>query len=99
MGWGLAVRIALPMSSKVDSTKPYRCPNCERALYDRTAKRCGYCGAEIPAALQFSPEEMRAIEAQREKWKAASSHALSFKKPERSTDGPPPDFFPGSSGL
>ncbi|MCX6953624.1 MAG: hypothetical protein NTV51_15850, partial [Verrucomicrobia bacterium] len=34
----------------------FTCQSCARALYDRTQKKCGYCGAEIPEALRFSKQ-------------------------------------------
>lgn len=40
----------------MDHKAPGKCPSCNRALYDRTQKKCGYCGAGIPEALRFSPE-------------------------------------------
>ena len=32
----------------------FPCPSCQRSLYDRTRKTCGYCGAVIPEALRFT---------------------------------------------
>lgn len=40
----------------MENKAPGKCPSCNRALYDRTQKKCGYCGAEIPEALRFSKE-------------------------------------------
>ena len=39
-----------------------QCPACQRVLYNRRLKRCGFCGAEIPEGLRFSPEESAAID-------------------------------------
>ena len=36
------------------------CPNCKRELYNRRQTHCGYCGAEIPKELRFTPEEIAA---------------------------------------
>jgi hypothetical protein len=36
------------------------CPSCKRPLASRRHKLCQYCGAELPAELLFSKEEMEA---------------------------------------
>lgn len=38
------------------------CPNCQRVLYNRRLKHCGFCGASIPEELRFSPDEAAALE-------------------------------------
>ena len=45
----------------------YHCPKCQRVLYNRRLKRCGFCGASfcgasIPEKLRFTSEETAAIE-------------------------------------
>ena len=35
----------------------HKCPSCQRVLYDRRLKACGFCGAPIPEDLRFTPEE------------------------------------------
>jgi hypothetical protein len=40
----------------------YQCPTCQRVLYNRRLKRCGFCGAPIPEGLRFTPEESAALE-------------------------------------
>ena len=40
----------------------YHCPACKRGLYNRRLKKCGFCGAPIPAELQFKPEEVLALD-------------------------------------
>jgi ribosomal protein L37E len=40
----------------------YRCPTCQRVLYNRRLKQCGFCGAQIPESLRFTPEEIAAID-------------------------------------
>ena len=39
----------------------YHCPNCEGVLYDRRRKTCGFCGAELPAHLLFTPNELELL--------------------------------------
>jgi predicted nucleic acid-binding Zn ribbon protein len=42
----------------------YQCPTCQRVLYSRRLKHCGFCGAPIPDGLRFTPEETAAIDQQ-----------------------------------
>jgi len=48
----------------------HHCPSCKRVLYNRRLKRCGFCNAAIPAELQFTPDEIAALDRQMEKWEA-----------------------------
>ena len=40
----------------------YQCPTCERLLYNRRLKKCGFCGASIPESLRFTAEEIATID-------------------------------------
>jgi len=40
----------------------HHCPKCQRVLYNRRLKRCGYCGASIPEEFRFAPEEAAALD-------------------------------------
>ena len=40
----------------------HHCPNCQRVLYDRRLKCCGFCGATIPPELRFTPDEASALD-------------------------------------
>ena len=40
------------------------CPSCNRLLYSRTHKSCGFCGAELPPEVLFSDDEIAAIQAE-----------------------------------
>ena len=40
----------------------YNCPTCQRLLYNRRLKHCGFCGAQIPESLRFTPEEITALD-------------------------------------
>lgn len=42
----------------------YRCPTCQRVLYNRRLKQCGFCGAQIPENLRFTPDEIAALDKQ-----------------------------------
>jgi hypothetical protein len=36
----------------------YHCPSCKGVLYDRRRKACGFCGADVPVELLFTPAEL-----------------------------------------
>jgi hypothetical protein len=40
------------------------CPHCQRLLYNRKLKNCGFCGEELPPEYLFSAEELAEIDAQ-----------------------------------
>jgi ribosomal protein L37E len=40
----------------------HHCPNCQRVLYNRRLKLCGFCGAPIPEELRFTPKEAAGLE-------------------------------------
>jgi len=40
----------------------HHCPSCQRVLYNRRLTHCGFCGAEIPENLRFTPEEIAALD-------------------------------------
>ena len=40
----------------------HKCPSCQRVLYNRRLKACGFCGAPIPEELQFTPEECAVLD-------------------------------------
>ena len=40
----------------------YHCPHCQGVLYDRRRKRCGFCGAEVPTELLFTPAELEHLQ-------------------------------------
>jgi DNA-directed RNA polymerase subunit M/transcription elongation factor TFIIS len=42
------------------------CPSCNRLLYSRRNKTCGFCGAELPAEVRFSEDEIAAMKAEQE---------------------------------
>ena len=39
----------------------YHCPKCNRLVYSRKNKRCGFCGAELPPAFLFTQAELDAM--------------------------------------
>jgi hypothetical protein len=39
------------------------CPHCQRLLYNRKLKNCGFCGEELPPEYLFSEEELQEIDA------------------------------------
>ena len=40
----------------------HHCPNCHRMLYNRRLAKCGFCGAAIPEAMRFTPDECAVID-------------------------------------
>lgn len=40
----------------------YHCPKCNGVIYNRRRNICGYCGAELPAELLFSPAELEVLD-------------------------------------
>ena len=40
----------------------YRCPKCNGIIYNRRNNVCGFCGAELPASLLFTPSEIAALD-------------------------------------
>jgi hypothetical protein len=38
------------------------CPSCNRILYNRRLKNCGFCGALLPENLRFTPAEIAKLE-------------------------------------
>lgn len=40
------------------------CPRCQRLLYSRQHAKCGFCGAELPAEMRLSAEEISALKAE-----------------------------------
>ena len=40
----------------------YHCPKCNGVIYNRRSKICGFCGAELPPELLFSPAELEVLD-------------------------------------
>ena len=74
----------------------HKCPSCERILYSRRLKACGFCGAPIPEELRFTPDEIAAqdrkmaeFEEQRRKRQRAAEKE---EEEARQRDAAGPDF-------
>jgi hypothetical protein len=48
----------------------YQCPKCQREIYNRRNKFCGFCGMELPKEILFSPEELLKIDQEEAQVKA-----------------------------
>jgi hypothetical protein len=59
-----------------------RCPTCRRVIYDRRPKRCGYCGAVLPAEMQLSEADISA----RDKRKAEAEKQREQRAKERDSE-------------
>jgi len=67
------------------------CPKCDRVVYSRRNKVCGFCGAELPAHFCFSEAELADLakeEAAAEERRKAKELAEEQKKRKRG-DSPP----------
>jgi hypothetical protein len=42
--------------------KALHCPKCNGVIYNRRNKLCGFCGAQLPVELLFTPEEIAALD-------------------------------------
>ena len=42
------------------------CPTCNREVYSRRHKHCGFCGAELPAEFLFTEAELAELDAEAE---------------------------------
>ena len=58
--------------------KSYHCPKCQGVIYNRRNKRCGFCGAELPAELLFTAEAIAAMD--KEEAMAKELHRLEQAK-------------------
>ena len=72
----------------------HKCPSCQRVLYNRRLKACGFCGAPIPKELRFTLEEcatldrkMTELEEQRRQRQLAAAKQEEEAK-QQDTDGP-----------
>lgn len=43
---------------------PYHCPHCRATVLSRRNKLCSHCHEPLPAAVVFTPGQVRAIEAE-----------------------------------
>ena len=69
----------------------YKCPTCQRLLYNRRLKQCGFCGAEIPEGLRFTAEEMAAMDlkmAELEKERIRRERAAAEEEERQRNAGP-----------
>jgi hypothetical protein len=75
------------------------CPKCQRRLYSRQHKTCGFCGSELPPEVLPSAEEIAALKAEQEA--IAERRAIAKEKEEeerkqreaQSGDHMPPMMF------
>ena len=72
----------------------HHCPECQRILYSRRLKHCGYCGTAIPESLRFSPEEIeqrdRELEISHEQFRErqrAAAEEQAAKRKQQGDDG------------
>lgn len=69
----------------------YKCPTCQRVLYNRRLEHCGFCGAAIPEELRFTAEEIAAMDremAELEQKRAQRRQAASEEEEQQNSGGP-----------
>lgn len=49
-------------ASPIAMAVSHNCPSCQRVLYNRRLKKCGFCGAPIPEEFRFTQERSAALE-------------------------------------
>jgi len=65
----------------------HHCPSCKRVLYNRRLTHCGFCGAQIPESLRFTPEEIAAINRKTVELDEQRKQRERAKESERQADG------------
>lgn len=65
----------------------HHCPSCQRVLYNRRLSHCGYCGAEIPENLRFTPEEIAALDRKVAEWDEQRKQRERAAEDARQADG------------
>lgn len=58
------------------------CPACNRLLYSRRHRHCGFCGAELPPEALLTEEEVAAIEAEKKEIEARRAKAKAKEEEE-----------------
>jgi hypothetical protein len=64
----------------------YQWPICQRVLYSRRIRHCGFCSAPIPESLRFTPEETAALDqkmAELEEQRIQREHAAAAEEEAR----------------
>jgi hypothetical protein len=74
------------------------CPKCNGVVYDRRRKTCGFCGAELPAEMLFSAEEIEVLnrkeaEAEERRLKRKAIDDAEEKERRERDCMPPPILF------
>jgi hypothetical protein len=59
------------------------CPSCNRLLYSRQHKTCGFCGAALPPEVLFSEDEIATIKAEQEAIAIRRAKAKAKEEEER----------------
>jgi hypothetical protein len=65
----------------------HKCPKCNRLLYNRRFKICGYCGSPLPEELLFSPAELAEIEREEKERELKRLEAELKKEKRKPQDG------------
>ena len=60
----LVESLAIDADWKIAETTRVCCPYCERIIYSRQHRKCGYCGKELPSELLLSEAEIAQLKAE-----------------------------------
>jgi hypothetical protein len=59
------------------------CPHCNRLLYSRRHKTCGFCGGALPPEFVFSEEKIAELDAEKEAIAERRAQAKAKEEEER----------------
>ena len=59
------------------------CPTCNRLLYSRQHKTCGFCGTELPPEVLLSEDEIDATKAEQEAISVRRAEAKAKEEEDR----------------
>jgi DNA-directed RNA polymerase subunit M/transcription elongation factor TFIIS len=59
------------------------CPHCQRLLYSRQHRHCGFCGKELPKEFRLSEEEVVALKTEQDQIALRRAAAKAKEEAER----------------
>lgn len=68
-----------------DVAPKYQCPDCRRGVLNRRVKHCLYCGAQLPAHVLASEQEIAAAEISAERERKTYELSAPVKAPQQGT--------------
>ena len=85
----------------------FKCPSCQRVLYNRRLEACGLCGAPIPEELRFTAEEVAELDRKMAKSEEQRRHREQVREQEdekqeerqRASNNGNPSNYGGIAGV